>query len=103
MSSVAGGLCSTTVQVKPLSLTQVAEQPSPEVVLPSSQSSCGNFRPSPQIAVHVPLAHLGSREQVGEQPSYGIRFPSSHCSKPSRVLLPQMVAAQTVLPLTWLH
>src|SRR6478609_4496202 len=103
MSSVAGGACSITVQVKPVSRVQVAEQPSPAVVLPSSQASCGNFRPSPQTAVQVPLAHCGSSVQVGEQPSYGIRLPSSHCSKPSFFVSPQVVLLQEVTPLTWLH
>src|SRR5215471_9083058 len=94
MSSVAGAPWSTIVQVKPASTVQVAEQPSPDVVLPSSRASFGNFRPSPQTAVHVPLAHCGSSVQVGEQPSYGMSLPSSHCSKPSLMPSPQTVLLQ---------
>ena len=101
MSSVAGGACVIVEQVKPVSTVQVGEQPSLADVLPSSQASWGNFRPSPQTAVQVPLAQLGSFVQVGEQPSYGIWLPSSHCSKPSLSESPHLVALQTVTPLVF--
>ena len=85
----------TALQVKPASIVHVALHPSPEVVLPSSQASAGNFSPSPQTAVQVPPAHAGSFVQVGEQPSYGRRLPSSHCSEPSLTPSPQVVRWQT--------
>src|SRR6478736_375677 len=103
ISRVPAGAWSTTVQVKPASTVHVSEQPSPLVVLPSSHASCGNFRPSPHTAEHVPPEHCGSSVQVGEQPSYGIRLPSSHCSKPSLTESPQVVLLQTETSLTWLH
>src|SRR5438034_8429187 len=80
------------------SIWQVAEQPSPETVFPSSHSSLLFFWtiPSP----HTSFLHFC------EQPSPLLRFPSSHCSAPSRMPFPQGVAAQageqespsTVLP-----
>ena len=54
--------------------TQVAEQPSPEVVLPSSQLS-------PRAAWTTPSPH-NSDLQVAEQPSPEVVLPSSHCSVP---------------------
>ncbi len=69
MTSCAAGGSLTAGQFQPVSTVQVDEQPSPAIVLPSSQPSCGNLRPSPQTAVQVPPAHLGSMVQVGEQPS----------------------------------
>src|ERR1019366_9374351 len=97
MVSDVGGAAVTLVHVHPVpvSTVQVALQPSPGVVFPSSQPSCGNFSPSPHTAVHVPPLHLGSIAQVGEQPSYGIRFPSSHCSEPSLMPSPHWVTWQT--------
>src|SRR5450432_2497518 len=58
---------------------QVASQPSPLVVLPSSQSSPGSSFPLPQSPSFV---------HVAEQPSPALVFPSSHCSPGSTLPLP---------------
>src|SRR5699024_6492709 len=89
----AGGVVS--VQVKPASVVQLGEQPSPAIVLPSSHSSVppGRMTPSPQTATQVPPEQLGSFVQLAVQPSKGMRLPSSHCSVPSTVPLPQVVGA----------
>ena len=94
---MAAGAAVTSVHVQPVpvSSVHVALHPSPEIVLPSSHCSCGNLRPSPQTAVHVPPLHVVSSVHDGEQPSYGIRLPSSHCSKPSFMPSPQTVGWQT--------
>jgi hypothetical protein len=68
-SSVAGRSAVTTMHWKPASSAHVEEQPSPLRLLPSSQASLGNLRPSPHTAVQVPFAQTGSTVQVGEQPS----------------------------------
>src|SRR5450432_313514 len=103
MTSWSGGLSVTTLQSNPVSSVHVELQPSPDVKLPSSHASCGNLSPSPHTGVHCPPAHFGSMVQVGEQPSYGIRLWSSHCSKPSNVESPQTVPWQTVVPLVVVH
>src|SRR5262252_8804006 len=79
------------VQVKPGSILQVEEQPSPFRVLPSSQSSFST-RPSPHLDVQAPALQLGSVRQVAEQPSKGRVLPSSQPSTPSCFLFPQTVA-----------
>src|SRR5512138_3910096 len=89
--SVAGGGWFCAVHVKPGSILQVDEHPSPSFLLPSSHSSLGNLRPSPHTAVHAPPAHVGSIVHVGEHPSYGIWLRSSHCSWPSMMPSPQTV------------
>src|SRR2546426_416398 len=76
---------------------QLAEQPSPDTVLPSSHCSPASTTPSPQ---------RGSRWQVAEQPSPETVLPSSHCSPGSRMWLPHTSSRQlgeqpspaTVLP-----
>ena len=57
-------------QSKPVSTVQVDEQPSPSIMLPSSQSSSMS-RPSPQSEVQDAPAQFGSRKQIAEQPSKG--------------------------------
>src|SRR3982751_4422300 len=94
MEIEAGGAAMVTAQSKPFSNLQDALQPSPSRTLPSSHSSSGNFTPSPQSAVHLPPAQVGSTSQVGEQPSYGCVLPSSHCSLPSFTPSPHVVATQ---------
>ena len=47
------------MHVQPGSTVHDDEQPSPEIALPSSQLSWGNFSPSPQTAVQVPPGALG--------------------------------------------
>src|SRR5664280_936736 len=86
------------MQVKPASILQVDEHPSPDVVSPSSHSSPAPLSkiPSPQAELHAPtglvaVPHLGSVTQVGEQPSKGLVLPSSQASSPSRVPLPHTV------------
>src|SRR5580698_9318294 len=95
MTRLAGGAWFTELQVQPGSTMHVELHPSPFVVLPSSHPSWGNLSPSPQTAVHVPPAHLGSIVHVGEQPSYGTRLQSSHCSEPSFTQSPHTVLWQT--------
>src|SRR6516225_7361968 len=63
------------VQVKPGSVMQVDEQPSPLVVLPSSHCSPGSMLPLPQltsqarvVVVPVPERQAGSSVHVFEQP-----------------------------------
>jgi hypothetical protein len=73
---------------------QVAPQPSPPSVLPSSHSSPFSSRPLPHpSARHLPVvyeqAQPSSRRQLSWQPSPGTRFPSSHRSSPSRTPSPQ--------------
>jgi hypothetical protein len=81
--------------VNPDSTTQVEEQPSLGLVLPSSQVSDPSRTPFPQfwhtLGV-VPLqVHPDSVAQVAEHPSPGIWLPSSHDSaEPSRTPLPQL-------------
>src|SRR2546422_962689 len=81
-----------TLQSKPGSSAQVALQPSPELVLPSSHASPGNFTPSPQTAVHVPPVHFGSTSHCGEQPSFGVMLPSSQSSSPATTPSPHPAA-----------
>jgi hypothetical protein len=73
------------------------EQPSPLLVLPSSQPSL-TTNPSPHFEVQVPVAELqfGSKWQAGEQPSFGLVFPSSQASEPSTLPSPQTVLLQAL-------
>src|SRR6185312_3145297 len=74
--SVPGSHCSPTSTV-PLphfsSDLQSAEQPSPEAVLPSSQTS-------PLTVSTMPLPQVSFDLQSAEQPSPGALLPSSHTS-----------------------
>src|ERR1017187_8254081 len=92
MTSKDAGGCGALVHVHPGFGVHVALHPlvgpfSP----PQSHCSLGNTSPSPQEAVHMPLPQVGSIVQVGEQPSYGMRLPSSHCSEPSFFPSPHLV------------
>src|SRR5947209_5654969 len=79
-------------QSQPGSRWQSAEQPSPDVVLPSSHSSSGSLRPSPhgEVQPMVPT-HSGSDRQSAVQPSPPITLPSSQDSSPSLMWSPQTV------------
>src|SRR5688572_16141683 len=78
-------------QTKPASIVQSAAQPSPAVVLPSSQSS-PMTRPSPHSELQGPAAQSGSAWHNAEQPSKGSVLPSSQLSAPSCTPSPQVVA-----------
>src|SRR5690348_15455735 len=97
------GFCTTAAALHwyPCSTLQVLEQPSPETVLPPSHSwpaatSTGRSSPSPQAVLQAPpaLGQTGSFRQKGEHPSAVSLLPSSHCSDPSSVPLPQVVRVQ---------
>jgi hypothetical protein len=65
------------VQVQPVSVVQVLEQPSPGVRFPSSQISVPDFTPSPQVVEQVEglvpaQTQPDSMVQVSEQPSPGV-------------------------------
>jgi hypothetical protein len=64
-------------------LAQVAEHPSPLVVLPSSHCSPGSSFPSPHVALDAP-----SFVHVAEQPSPLTTLPSSHSSPGSIAAFP---------------
>src|SRR4051812_1442084 len=76
---------------QPGSIVQVALQPSPALLLPSSQPvSPGTIMPSPHAVLHGPPAagQVGTAWQVAVQPSVRLVFlRSSHCSVPSWVPL----------------
>src|SRR5688572_15438466 len=67
---------------------QSALQPSPAILLPSSQASSPMTFRSPQTMVEVQgipgtlHSKKGSDLQAPEQPSPGLTLPSSHCSTP---------------------
>src|SRR5688572_7646142 len=82
-------------QEKPGSIAHADEQPSPSMVLPSSQSSAMT-RPSPHSDVQETPEQSGSRKHNAEQPSKGSELPSSHASAPSGVPLPQSASVQTL-------
>src|SRR6187401_1271482 len=86
------------VQVKPGSIWQVLEQPSPSRRLPSSHSSLApRMMPSPHLeAQPVVPVHSGSSWQLAEQPSNGSLLPSSQLSAPSFTLSPQRVATHAL-------
>src|SRR5882724_10841130 len=79
------------VHLYPSSILQVEEQPSPSLVLPSSQSSSLNLMPSPHGDVHAPESQFGSSWQSGVQPSPRSWFPSSQRSLPSFFPSPHVV------------
>jgi len=81
-SSGSGSTVVDAVHVKPVSTTHVAEQPSNDLRLPSSQASPAWIEPSPQTASQTPSTHFGSRVHSGVQPSPRSLFWSSHCSVP---------------------
>src|SRR3954470_3892868 len=105
-----------TPHVKPVSTVQVAEQPSPEEVLPSSQPSLASTLPLPQLTSHAwvvaPVRQAGSFVQAFVQPvpSPNIRpfgplqpagnvvllEPQSQASVPSLTPLPQKDLVQTL-------
>src|SRR5512139_1577405 len=71
---LGGGGSRKSVQVKPGSMVQAAEQPSPETTLPSSHSSPAACRvmPSPHLGWHAPVGSqtkMFSISQAGLQPS----------------------------------
>src|SRR6185436_221500 len=74
------------------SSAQAAEQPSPEIELPSSHASLGSLRPSPhgEVQPFVPT-HTGSARQSAPQPSPPYVLPSSHASPPSFLPSPHVV------------
>src|ERR1044071_6654004 len=86
---------SFVVQVNPFSIVHVDEQPSPSLLLPSSQSSLST-RPSPQRDVHAPAEQSGSAWQSFEQPSNGVWLPSSHTSAPSALPSPHVVGVHVL-------
>src|ERR1041384_1372150 len=69
------------LHVKPDSMVQVDEQPSPDRLLPSSHCSPPSKMPSPHLPVHSPGVppdgQAGSGTHVAEQPSNGVVLPSS--------------------------
>src|SRR6187431_1821376 len=85
----------TCLQVNPVSFVHFEEQPSPSIVLPSSQSSLIK-RPSPHSDTQDAPEQLGSRRQSAEQPSNGALLPSSQLSAPSTTLLPHLASVHTL-------
>jgi len=87
-----------SVQVHPVSTAQVDEQPSPPVVLPSSQYPEVGFMtfPSPQMSEQIlaveesPKVHVQSVStfHVASQPSFGVVLPSSHFPKIGLIVIP---------------
>ena len=79
---------SLPTQEKPGSWTvQVALQPSPSRVLPSSQTSPALIWPSPQMMFRLQGPAMGQDQLRSTlhwplQPSPGSTLPSSHCSMP---------------------
>src|SRR5688572_2916390 len=85
--------------MKPGSILQADEHPSPSTLLPSSQSSRTTM-PSPHADMHEPVLQSGSFWQSAEQPSNGRALPSSHPSAPSIFLSPHVVCVHRLgLPL----
>src|SRR5688572_11058717 len=84
-------------QMKPSSSVQRSEQPSPLRMLPSSHSSSSTM-PSPQLDVHAVVGpvHVGSRRQLGAQPSKPTVLPSSQLSAPSTSSSPHVVGSQVL-------
>jgi hypothetical protein len=87
--------CGCCSQVNPFSMVQVAEQPSPSKLLPSSQASLMTS-PSPQSEVQDSAWQFGSRKHKDEQPSNGAELPSSQLSAPSTMELPHSASEQTL-------
>src|SRR5512142_1945533 len=96
MVSPSGGW----VHVKPASILQSEEHPSPLTALPSSHCSPPSTSPSPHLVAHPPPpgGQLGSAMQVGVQPSPRSLFfvAGSHPSAPSTLPSPQTVLRQLV-------
>src|SRR5690606_9426928 len=67
-SAGEGGFAGTCTHVKPNSIKQADEHPSPSMTFPSSHPSSSSTRPLPHVAAHSG-AHDGSVSQVAEQPS----------------------------------
>src|ERR1700689_2111062 len=87
-------------QFQPVSITHELEQPSPDVMLPSSHSSPESMMPSPQIGtgtiVQAPpvLGHVQPAvtcEQSAAQPLLPVVSPSSHASSPSTTPSPHTI------------
>src|SRR5688572_2889879 len=82
--------------MKPGSTEQVLAQPSPSLMLASSQASAPTMIPSPQVAPHTDGAPAqlkpGSTEQPLEQPSPSLTFASSQVSAPAATPSPQVVS-----------
>src|SRR5947208_2721218 len=84
--------CGTVLQVNPPSTLQASEQPSPFLLLPSSQSSPVSTLPFPQTILQAVVAPLAARPgtrhchpdstvlQSAEQPSPELLLPSSQTS-----------------------
>ena len=80
-----------SAHMKPLSVLQSCEQPSPSRALPSSHASGASFMPSPHFERQDPDVQSGSNVHPAEQPSPSIALPSSQASAPSFLLSPQTV------------
>src|SRR5580692_7946622 len=102
-SMYGGGLSLLDVHEKPGSIVHVAEQPSPEMVLPSSHCSGGSRMPSPQRDTHAPTGFVAVPQVTGRVQS-GLHWPYSpvlsavplsHCSDPWTLPSPHTVAVQT--------
>src|SRR4051812_48935240 len=91
---VDGGVAVASSQVKPTSIWQSLEHPSPSLVFPSSHASGASLMWSPQFDAQAPVAHSGSRVQLAEQPSPSTALPSSHASAPSSFPSPHTVLWQ---------
>jgi len=82
------------LQAKFYSIEQLAEHPSPAVLLPSSHASAPATMPSPQVVAQPePAGQLQpvSTPQLLEQPSPSVVLPSSHPSVPTLMPSPQVV------------
>ncbi len=86
------------MQVKPSSILQSEEQPSPLTALPSSHASVPSKRPSPHFVVQPPPVggQVGSAIQLAVHPSPRSLFlvAGSQPSEPSTTPLPHTVAWQ---------
>src|SRR5262245_33013319 len=91
-TSIPSSASPTSLQPQFASFAHIAEQPSPEMTLPSSQASLGSFSPSPQGEVQpVVPTQTGSERQSALQPSPPNVLWSSHDSAPSFTPSPQVV------------
>src|SRR6188768_2997198 len=95
--SMKAGVDTTSPHRKPVSTLQLASQPSPGFLLPSSHSSLPTWMPSPQATLGVPsAANVGSFWHTPLQPSPYTALPSSQPSSASLPFLPQMALVQAV-------
>src|SRR4051812_24536306 len=95
--SMKAGVDTTSLHRKPVSTLHVASQPSPGLVLPSSQASLPIRMPSPQATLGVPsVLNVGSFWQTPLQPSPYAVLPSSQPSSASLPFLPQIALVQAV-------